>query len=192
MKKAIPEFKSEAEEFEFWSSTGEGADSTKFLDWSQAKRARFPNLKPSLRTISVRLPVAMIEDLKILANKRDVPYQSLLKVFLAERLETERRSGMITITSPSKGHSLTERHSEADSAIHRLKIERASGNGSFIEQRPEGNYAIRRPRAEHTSRIVQTQAEAIDRAREINANASILVERVRDTNVGGRDKWRNA
>jgi predicted DNA binding CopG/RHH family protein len=90
MKKAVPEFKSEAEEFEFWSSTGQGADSTKFLDWSQAKRARFPNLKPSLRTISVRLPVSMIEDLKILANKRDVPYQSLLKVYLAERLEAER------------------------------------------------------------------------------------------------------
>jgi predicted DNA binding CopG/RHH family protein len=90
MKKEIPEFKSEAEEFEFWSSSGQGADSTKYVDWSQAKRARFPNLKPTLRTISVRLPVAMIEDLKILANKRDVPYQSLLKVFLAERLETER------------------------------------------------------------------------------------------------------
>ncbi len=91
MKKGIPEFKSEAEEFEFWSSTGEGADSTKFVDWSQAKRVKFPNLKPTLRTISLRLPVAMIEDLKILANKRDVPYQSLLKVFLAERLEAERR-----------------------------------------------------------------------------------------------------
>jgi predicted DNA binding CopG/RHH family protein len=90
MKKAVPEFKSEAEEFEFWSSTGKGADSTEYLDWSQAKRVKFPNLKPSLRTISVRLPVSMIEDLKILANKRDVPYQSLLKVFLAERLETER------------------------------------------------------------------------------------------------------
>ncbi|HEX4030594.1 MAG TPA: BrnA antitoxin family protein [Terracidiphilus sp.] len=91
MKKAIPEFKSEAEEFEFWSSKGKGADSTEYLDWSQAKRAKLPNLKPTLRTISVRLPVAMIEDLKILANKQDVPYQSLLKVFLAERLEAERR-----------------------------------------------------------------------------------------------------
>jgi predicted DNA binding CopG/RHH family protein len=63
------------------------------LDWSRAKRTKLPNLKPSLRTISVRLPVAMIEDLKILANKRDVPYQSLLKVFLAERLEKERGRG---------------------------------------------------------------------------------------------------
>lgn len=90
MKKAIPEFKSQAQEFEFWSSSGKGADSTAYVDWSQAKRTRLPNLKPSLRTISVRLPVAMIEDLKILANQRDVPYQSLLKVFLAERLERER------------------------------------------------------------------------------------------------------
>ena len=90
MKKPIPKFKSEAEEFEFWSATGPGADSTKFIDWSQDKRARFPNLRPTLRTISVRLPVAMIEDLKILANQRDVPYQSLLKVFLAERLASER------------------------------------------------------------------------------------------------------
>lgn len=91
MKKAIPEFKNEAEEFEFWSSTGAGAESTEFVDWSKAKRTRLPDLKPTLRTISVRLPVAMIEDLKILANQRDVPYQSLLKVFLAERLEAERR-----------------------------------------------------------------------------------------------------
>jgi predicted DNA binding CopG/RHH family protein len=91
MKKPIPKFKSEAEEFEFWSSTGPGSDSTKYIDWSQAKRTKFPNLRPTLRTISVRLPVAMIEDLKVLANQRDVPYQSLLKVFLAERLEAERR-----------------------------------------------------------------------------------------------------
>jgi len=91
MKKPIPSFKNEAEEFEFWSATGPGADSTQYIDWSQAKRAKFPNLKPTLRTISVRLPVAMIEDLKILANQRDVPYQSLLKVFLAERLAAERK-----------------------------------------------------------------------------------------------------
>lgn len=90
MKKPIPEFKSEAEEFEFWSAGGPGADSTAFVDWSQAKRVRLPKLKPSLRTISARLPVAMIEDLKILANQRDVPYPSLLKVFLAERLAAER------------------------------------------------------------------------------------------------------
>ena len=165
MKKAIPEFKSEAEEFEFWSSKGEGTYSTKFVDWSQAKRARFPNLKPTLRTISVRLPVAMIEDLKILANKRDVPYQSLLKVFLAERLTEERRREIGIITSPAKGHS-------------------------FIERRPGCDYAIRRPGAERASGVERTQAKAIERAREIEPKAALLVERVRDTNAGGRDKWR--
>jgi predicted DNA binding CopG/RHH family protein len=87
MKKKIPEFKSEAEEFEFWSK----ADSTQYLDWSQARTAKFPKLKPTLRTVSVRLPVAMIEDLKVMANQRDVPYQSLMKMFLADRLELERR-----------------------------------------------------------------------------------------------------
>jgi predicted DNA binding CopG/RHH family protein len=88
--KKVPEFKTEDEEFEFWSLTGKGADSTEYVDWSQAKRVKFVKLKPTLRTISVRLPVAMVEDLKILANQRDVPYQSLLKVFLAERLEREK------------------------------------------------------------------------------------------------------
>jgi predicted DNA binding CopG/RHH family protein len=87
MKKKIPEFRSEAEEFEFWSRE----DSTEYLDWKNAERTKFPNLKPTLRTISVRLPVAMVEDLKILANQRDVPYQSLMKVFLAERVDAERR-----------------------------------------------------------------------------------------------------
>ena len=86
-KKQVPEFRSEEEERAFWAQH----DSSDFIDWQAAKARRFPNLKPSLRTISLRLPVSMIEDLKMLANKRDVPYQSLLKVFLAERLERERR-----------------------------------------------------------------------------------------------------
>jgi predicted DNA binding CopG/RHH family protein len=86
MKKQIPEFKSEEEEREFWGK----ADSTQYFDWASAKKTKFIKLKPTLRTISVRLPVAMVEDLKILANQRDVPYQSLLKVFLAERLQQER------------------------------------------------------------------------------------------------------
>lgn len=86
-KKRIPEFRSENDEREFWAEQ----DSTEFIDWQAAEHCRLPNLKPSLRTISLRLPVSMIEDLKMLANKRDVPYQSLLKVFVAERLERERR-----------------------------------------------------------------------------------------------------
>jgi len=86
-KKQVPRFRSEDDERSFWAKH----DSTKFINWQDAERRRFPHLKPSLRTISLRLPVSMIEDLKMLANKRDVPYQSLLKVFLAERLEKERR-----------------------------------------------------------------------------------------------------
>ena len=86
-KKAIPEFKSEDDERKFWAT----ADSTEYLDWSSGKRRKLVLLKPSLKTISLRLPVSMIEDLKVLANQRDVPYQSLLKVFLAERLTRERQ-----------------------------------------------------------------------------------------------------
>ena len=84
--KKVPEFKNEDEEFEFWST----ADSTEYVDWSRDLRVKFVKLKPTLRTISVRLPVAMVEDLKILANQRHVPYQSLLKGFLAERLQREK------------------------------------------------------------------------------------------------------
>ena len=85
--KKIPNFTSEESERKFWAT----ADSTEYVDWSTAKRTKLVNLKPSLKTISLRLPVSMIADLKILANRRDVPYQSLLKVFLAERLTQERR-----------------------------------------------------------------------------------------------------
>jgi predicted DNA binding CopG/RHH family protein len=85
--KPLPVFKSEEEEREFWATH----DSMDYVDWSKAKRVVFPNLKPSARTISLRLPETMIENLKLLANKRDVPYQSLLKTFLAERLKEEMR-----------------------------------------------------------------------------------------------------
>ena len=85
-KKKLPDFKTEDEERKFWAA----ADSTEYIDWQSGKRTKFVQLKPSLRTISLRLPVSMIEDLKVLANRRDVPYQSLLKVFLAERLAKER------------------------------------------------------------------------------------------------------
>jgi predicted DNA binding CopG/RHH family protein len=83
--KQIPTFKTEDAEREFWAKN----DSTDFVDWSQAKKAVFPNLKPSTKTISLRLPETMIASLKVLANKRDVPYQSLLKVFLNERIADE-------------------------------------------------------------------------------------------------------
>jgi predicted DNA binding CopG/RHH family protein len=86
--KKIPKFSSKTEERRFWQS----ADSTEYVDWKKAKRMVFTNLKPSLKTISLRLPESMIEELKVLANKRDVPYQSLLKVFLGDRIEQELRS----------------------------------------------------------------------------------------------------
>ena len=73
------------EERTFW----EEHDSTDYLDWEESRTARFPKLKPTTKSISIRLPQDLIDDLKILAHKRDVPYQSLLKVFLAEKIEEE-------------------------------------------------------------------------------------------------------
>lgn len=78
--KAVPKFRSEAEERRFW----ETHDSTDYVDWSKAERIRFPNLKPSTTAISLRLPVGLLEQIKMAANKRDVPYQSLIKTWLAE------------------------------------------------------------------------------------------------------------
>jgi predicted DNA binding CopG/RHH family protein len=84
--KPIPSFRSEAEERDFW----ETHDTTGYIDWSRAVAGVFPNLKPSSETISLRLPAGLLAELKTLANRRDVPYQSLLKVFLAERIVRER------------------------------------------------------------------------------------------------------
>jgi hypothetical protein len=81
----VPAFRSEAEERRFW----ETHDTSPFFDWSNTRVAVFPNLKPSTETISLRLPAALLAELKALANRRDVPYQSLLKVFLAERIARE-------------------------------------------------------------------------------------------------------
>lgn len=86
--KPIPKFESEDEEREFWATH----DSTDHVDWSRAKPVTFSRLKPTTQTISLRLPEFLLENLKMLANKRDIPYQSLLKVFLAERIEQELRN----------------------------------------------------------------------------------------------------
>jgi uncharacterized protein len=80
--KSIPAFKTEAEERKFW----ETHDSTDYIDWNKAERVRFPNLKPSTTAISIRLPQGLLEQIKIAANKRDVPYQSLIKMWLAEKV----------------------------------------------------------------------------------------------------------
>ena len=76
-------FKTEAAERAFWESH----DSSDYIDWTKAERARFPNLKPSTTAISLRLPVNLLEQIKVAANKRDVPYQSLIKMWLAEKVE---------------------------------------------------------------------------------------------------------
>jgi predicted DNA binding CopG/RHH family protein len=86
--KKIPKFKTENEERKFWAKV----DSSDYIDWSKARKAVFSNLKPSLKTISLRLPESMLDQLKLLANKHDVPYQSLIKMFLAERIDSELKS----------------------------------------------------------------------------------------------------
>jgi predicted DNA binding CopG/RHH family protein len=82
--KSIPKFRSETEQRCFW----ETHDSSDYVDWSKADRWRLPNLKPSTTSISLRLPVTLLERIKVAANKRDVPYQSLIKTWLAEKTET--------------------------------------------------------------------------------------------------------
>ena len=83
--KPIPKFKNEKEERKFWLTH----DSTGYVDWSKARKAVFPNLKPTYKNISLRLPSHMLDKIKLLANKKDVPYQSLMKVFLAEKVKEE-------------------------------------------------------------------------------------------------------
>ena len=83
--KFIPKFKNEDEEREFWAAH----DSTDYIDWDKAEEAIFPNLKPTTRKISLRLPEYLLWRIKELANAKDVPYQSLMKIFLAERVEKE-------------------------------------------------------------------------------------------------------
>jgi len=81
--KVIPKFRDEADERRFW----ERHDSSDYVDWNKVERVRLPNLKPSTISISLRLPVTLLERIKIAANKRDVPYQSLIKTWLAEKTE---------------------------------------------------------------------------------------------------------
>ncbi len=84
--KKIPKFKNEDEEREFWAIH----DSTKYVDWSKAiKNPKLPNLKPSTKTISLRLPLSMLDNIKSLANKNDIPYQSYIKVILDEKIKKE-------------------------------------------------------------------------------------------------------
>ena len=81
----VPKFKSNEDERKFWNSH----DSTELVNWSKAENVTFPNLKPSVKLVSIRLPQSMIDELKLLANKSDVPYQSLMKIYLNERIKKE-------------------------------------------------------------------------------------------------------
>ncbi len=83
--KKLPKFKSEAEERRFWSAH----DSTGYVDWSKAKKVVLPNLSPSVKNISIRLPASMLDELKLIAHKKDVPYQSLMKIFLDRQIKKE-------------------------------------------------------------------------------------------------------
>jgi predicted DNA binding CopG/RHH family protein len=86
--KKIPEFKNEDDEREFWAIH----DSSEYIDWSKAQKAVFPNLKPSTESISLRLPSFLLARIKQLANKKDVPYQSLMKMFLSEKVDQELKT----------------------------------------------------------------------------------------------------
>ncbi len=83
--KEIPILKNEDEEREFWAKE----DSTDFIDWDSSESIILPKLKPTTRTISLRISESMLEKIRLIANKRDVPYQSLIKIFLKERLDDE-------------------------------------------------------------------------------------------------------
>lgn len=85
-KKKMPKFKSEDDERAYWADH----DSADQVDWSKARRVSFSKLRPSTKTISLRLPESMLDELRRLANKHDVPYQSLIKIYLSERIERER------------------------------------------------------------------------------------------------------
>ena len=84
-KKKVPVFKNEEEERAFWAK----ADASEYIDWSKAEKVTFSNLKPSTKTISLRIPEFILDELKLLAHKRDVPYQSLIKMFLKDRIDQE-------------------------------------------------------------------------------------------------------
>lgn len=84
-RKEIPTFNNEEEEREFWANH----DSVDYIDWERTEKIVFPNLKPSSKTISLRIPENILEELKMLAKKRDVPYQSLIKMYLKDRIDKE-------------------------------------------------------------------------------------------------------
>ena len=89
--KEAPELKNEEEVFKFWSTH----DSTDYVDWSMGKRALFPNLKPTSKLISIRFPISALDRIKALANMREIPYQSLIKIFINKQLKKEFHKGEV-------------------------------------------------------------------------------------------------
>ena len=89
--KEIPKHKTEDEEREFWAEN----DSTGFVDWENSESVIMPNLKPTTRTISLRISASMLDKIRLVANKRDVPYQSLIKSFLQERIDEEFKPSQV-------------------------------------------------------------------------------------------------
>jgi len=83
--KKIPRFRNENDEIEFWNNN----DSSEFIDYTKAKKLNLPNLKPSTKSISIRLPESLLQRLKIIANKKDIPYQSLIKIYLSEKIRDD-------------------------------------------------------------------------------------------------------
>lgn len=85
----IPKFKNEDEERDFWDKV----DSSEYFDWSKGRHVKFTNLKPSTQTISLRVPAGLLDDIKIAANRRDVPYQSLIKIYLDQSIRRDQLAG---------------------------------------------------------------------------------------------------
>jgi len=107
-RKELPIFTSQEEERDFWATH----DATDYVDWSDAEQVLMPNLKPTLKTVSVRLPEFLLDSIKVLANKRDVPYQSLIKILLVEGVERELSSEKESETAAILRESGTEYHED--------------------------------------------------------------------------------
>src|SRR5579864_4834038 len=163
--KPIPKFESEDEEREFWANH----DSTDYVDWSRATRRTFSRLKPSTQTISLRLPASLMENLRMLANKRDVPYQSLLKVFLAERVTRGLQSslgasGEATAREDPDGRA---RRRKGSGLPAYRPLAKKVPKKLYLERLPASDHAVRRPASKKARAVEGTQAKAIARAKEL-------------------------
>jgi predicted DNA binding CopG/RHH family protein len=105
--KKIPKFKSEDEERDFWATHS----SVDYVDWSKGFIAKFPNLKPTTESISIRFPVSLLTEIKILANKKDIPYQSLIKLFVSEKLEELQKLNQTIFNESNEMMKSSNKHS---------------------------------------------------------------------------------